>query len=136
MWSVERQPTFRRNMPPFIFNMLVPCVAYSSTRNMEGASSSEISIDFQRTTRRYIPEDRALQNHRCKNLRSYKMCNLAYNFYCLQWFRCLLCRNVKIKIYKAIMLSVVCMGVNLVSDIKGRTYIEQGAEENICTGQG
>jgi hypothetical protein len=32
----------------------------------------ETSVDFQRTTRRYIPEDRTLHNHRCENLKSYK----------------------------------------------------------------
>jgi hypothetical protein len=26
-----------------------------------------MSIDFQRTTRRYIPEDNTLHNHRCEN---------------------------------------------------------------------
>jgi hypothetical protein len=26
---------------------------------------SEMSVDFQRTTRRYIPEDRTLRNHSC-----------------------------------------------------------------------
>jgi hypothetical protein len=33
--------------------------------------SSETSIDFQRTTRHYIPEDRNLYNHLCENLKSY-----------------------------------------------------------------
>jgi hypothetical protein len=28
-------------------------------------------VDFQRTTLRYIPEDRALHNHCCENLKSY-----------------------------------------------------------------
>jgi hypothetical protein len=31
----------------------------------------ETSVDFQRTTRRYIPEDSTLHNHRCENLKSY-----------------------------------------------------------------
>jgi hypothetical protein len=30
-----------------------------------------VSVDFQRTTRRYIPEDGTLRNHRCENLKSY-----------------------------------------------------------------
>jgi hypothetical protein len=34
--------------------------------------SSETSEDFRRSTRRYIPEDRTLHNHRCENLISYK----------------------------------------------------------------
>jgi hypothetical protein len=37
---------------------------------MEATSSSEMSVEFQHTTRRYILEDRTLHNHRCKNLRS------------------------------------------------------------------
>jgi hypothetical protein len=38
---------------------------------MEATSSSETSVDFQRTTRRYIPEDGALHNHPCENLKFY-----------------------------------------------------------------
>jgi hypothetical protein len=34
---------------------LVSCSAYSSTLNMEAICYSETSVDFQRTTRRYIP---------------------------------------------------------------------------------
>jgi hypothetical protein len=33
-------------------------------------SSSEMAVYFQRTTRRYIPEDISLHNHRCQNLNS------------------------------------------------------------------
>jgi hypothetical protein len=32
---------------------LVSCSAYSSTQKMEAICSSEMSVDFQRTTRRY-----------------------------------------------------------------------------------
>jgi hypothetical protein len=39
---------------------------------MKGTCSSEKSVDFQQTTRRYIPEDRTLHNHRCENLKSYE----------------------------------------------------------------
>jgi hypothetical protein len=38
---------------------------------MEAACSSETSVDFQLTTRRYIPEHRTLYNHRCDSLKSY-----------------------------------------------------------------
>jgi hypothetical protein len=38
---------------------------------METTSSSETSVYYQRTTRRYIPEDRTLHNLRCENLKSY-----------------------------------------------------------------
>jgi hypothetical protein len=33
--------------------------------------SSETSVHFQRTARRYIPEDGTLHNHRCEHLKSY-----------------------------------------------------------------
>jgi hypothetical protein len=36
---------------------LVSCSAYSLTLKMEAICYSETSVDFQRTTRRYIPED-------------------------------------------------------------------------------
>jgi hypothetical protein len=44
---------------------------YSSTLKMEATCSSETSVDFQRTTQRYNPEDKTLHNHRCENLKSY-----------------------------------------------------------------
>jgi hypothetical protein len=48
------------------------CFAWlSSTLNMEATCSSETTVDFQRTTRNYIPEDRILHNHRCEDLKSY-----------------------------------------------------------------
>jgi hypothetical protein len=50
---------------------LVSCPGYFSTLEMEAICSSETSVDFQRTTRGYIPEDSTLYNHRCENLKSY-----------------------------------------------------------------
>jgi hypothetical protein len=38
---------------------------------MEATCSYETSVDTQRTTRRYIPEDGALHNHRCEILKFY-----------------------------------------------------------------
>jgi hypothetical protein len=43
---------------------LVSCLAYSWTLKTEATCSSETLVDFQRTTRRCIPEDRTLQNVR------------------------------------------------------------------------
>jgi hypothetical protein len=40
---------------------LVSCAAYSTTLKMDAICSSETSVDFQRTTRCYIPEDSTLQ---------------------------------------------------------------------------
>jgi hypothetical protein len=37
--------------------MLVSCLAYSSTLKMEAPYSTEKSVGFQRTTRRYNPEE-------------------------------------------------------------------------------
>jgi hypothetical protein len=41
--------------------LLDSCLAYSSTLEMKATCSSETSVNFQRTTRRYIPEDRPFQ---------------------------------------------------------------------------
>jgi hypothetical protein len=38
------------------------------------SASSETSIDFQLTIRRYIPKDRTLHNHRCENLKPHVIC--------------------------------------------------------------
>jgi hypothetical protein len=45
--------------------MLVSCLSYSSTLKMEATCSSETSVEFKLTTRRYIPEARTLQTIRC-----------------------------------------------------------------------
>jgi hypothetical protein len=50
---------------------LFSCSFYSSALKMEAMCSSETSVGFQQTTRRYIPEDNILHNHRCENLKSY-----------------------------------------------------------------
>jgi hypothetical protein len=46
-----------------------------SALEKEAICSSETSVDSERTTRRYIPEDGTLHNHRCENLKSYDTCN-------------------------------------------------------------
>jgi hypothetical protein len=43
-------------------------MTYSSTLRMGVTSSSETSDDFQRTTRRYVPQDRILHNHKLSEL--------------------------------------------------------------------
>jgi hypothetical protein len=53
---------------------------------METICSTETSVDFQQTTRHYIPEDSTLYNHRCENLKSYEKGKDYYeNGYCLLW---------------------------------------------------
>jgi hypothetical protein len=46
--------------PPFT---LLSCMACSSTLKMEAICFSEMSVDFQLTSRRYIPKDRTV--HQC-----------------------------------------------------------------------
>jgi hypothetical protein len=53
--------------------LLVSCLGYFLTLKIEATCSYETSVDFQRTTRRYIPEDGTLHNHRCENLKSYEL---------------------------------------------------------------
>jgi hypothetical protein len=48
-------------------------IATCSILKMEVTFSSETSVDFQWTTRRYIPEDRSVHNHRCENGRWYML---------------------------------------------------------------
>jgi hypothetical protein len=56
----------RSSLPAFT---LVSYLAYLTTLKMEATCSSEISVDFQQTTRRYIPEARTLHNDLCENVR-------------------------------------------------------------------
>jgi hypothetical protein len=42
--------------------MLVSCLAYPSTLNMDVKCSSETSVGFQQTTQHYIPADRTIHN--------------------------------------------------------------------------
>jgi hypothetical protein len=53
--------------------LLVGLLDFSSTLKMEALCSSETSGATQRTTRRHIPEDDTLHNHRCENLKSYNI---------------------------------------------------------------
>jgi hypothetical protein len=46
---------------------------------VEDIYSSETSVDFQRTTRRYSPEDSALHNYRCEDLKSYTVKRRDYS---------------------------------------------------------
>jgi hypothetical protein len=52
---------------------LVSCSTYFSTLKMEATVYSETSVDSQRTTHYYIPEDGTLHNHCCENLKSYRL---------------------------------------------------------------
>jgi hypothetical protein len=49
---------FSERLPPTF--TLISCSTYS-TLKMEAVCSSETSVDFQRSTRRYVPEDSNLQ---------------------------------------------------------------------------
>jgi hypothetical protein len=60
--------------------VLVYCLTYSLTLKMEATYSSETSTNFQRTTRRYIPEDKNLLYHRCEKLKSYVIFIMLYRW--------------------------------------------------------
>jgi hypothetical protein len=42
---------------------------YRRVGGSQATRSSEMSVDFQRSAQRYIPEDRTLHNHRRENLK-------------------------------------------------------------------
>jgi hypothetical protein len=54
--------------------------AHSFTLKMEAMCYSETSVDFERTARRYIPEDSTFHNYRCVNLISYKFQLISTKF--------------------------------------------------------
>jgi hypothetical protein len=58
--------------------MLVSYLAHSSSPKMEARFSSEASVDFHRTMRRYIPENIIHVSQRCENLKSNvtKLCSV------------------------------------------------------------
>jgi hypothetical protein len=53
--------------------MVVSRMGYSPAMKMVATCSSETSVDFHHTTLSYITEDRTFYNHRCENLKSYKV---------------------------------------------------------------
>jgi hypothetical protein len=61
---------------------LVLAEIISSTLKMEAICSSDTSVATQQTTRRHIPEDYTLHNHRCENLKSYIL-ETFKTFYCV-----------------------------------------------------
>jgi hypothetical protein len=79
------------------------CLADSSTLKMEVTYSSETSVDFQRTTRRYIPEERTLHNHRCENLN-----NVNVSPYILLHAVCTV--GVMLKLHKSLCVLIPHLG--------------------------
>jgi hypothetical protein len=66
----SRQVGGKQNkLPPTCLLVLAEII--SSTLKMEAICSSETTLATQQTTRRHIPEDDTLHNHRCENLKSY-----------------------------------------------------------------
>jgi hypothetical protein len=49
-----------------------PSIKQQQALKTETTCSFETSVDFHGNTRRYLPEDRTLRNHRYDNLRSYE----------------------------------------------------------------
>jgi hypothetical protein len=83
--------------------------------------------DTQRTTRRYIPEDGTLYNHRCENLKSYKSIRVYIlirsitnaTFVEFQWL-CGYCRD-NISFHSRVSLFTTCVGLTTPSS--GTPYI-------------
>jgi hypothetical protein len=70
--SVEHQPTFRRHIsPPSSRRKNKPSRKSRWKQITSSACSSETPVDLQRTTRRYIPEDRPT----CKSLPVLSFCH-------------------------------------------------------------
>jgi hypothetical protein len=67
-------------VPPAFTRVSYLASTYSLTLKMEATCSSETSADFQWTTRRYTPDDRTLDNHRCENLESYISKKYFHNY--------------------------------------------------------
>jgi hypothetical protein len=72
----KTSPEGRNQVLATCFTMVF-CLAYSSILKMDAVCSSETSVSFQRTTLRYIPEDRTFHNYRCENVNSYILNNLC-----------------------------------------------------------
>jgi hypothetical protein len=68
--------------------MMASCLAYSSILKVVVIFSSEISVDFQWTSRCCAPEDRTVRNDLCENLKFYGVAKSFYSlctsiiFYC------------------------------------------------------
>jgi hypothetical protein len=71
--SVKSQPIFRKNMSPPSSGL-----AYSEILEVDATCSFQTPVDFQRTIRRYIPEDMTLYNRRCGNFNSYSGLSVFY----------------------------------------------------------
>jgi hypothetical protein len=63
IWEARNQNERSYQAEQLIFKM-VSCLAYSSALKMDATCSSETSVYFQRTTRRYIPGDTNLLGKR------------------------------------------------------------------------
>jgi hypothetical protein len=70
-WEIEPYIATNIHVGLFIY-LFIFCLACSWTLKMEAICSSETSVGTQLTTRRFIPEDLSLHNHRCENLKSYR----------------------------------------------------------------
>jgi hypothetical protein len=71
---VDSQQTFQRNMSPSSCHLLQAGFLlglFFGLWRWRRYVPPKRRLNFKRTTRCYIPDDRTLHNHRCENLRSY-----------------------------------------------------------------
>jgi hypothetical protein len=66
-WGTNNQYGWKLELIATSF-ALASCLPSSPTLKMEATCSSNVSVDFQRTTRRYISKERTFHNHRWEPL--------------------------------------------------------------------
>jgi hypothetical protein len=84
-------------------------ISQNPTVHQEAVCSSEMSVAFQWTTRRYIPENSTVRNHRCVNLKSYICCILLADMYLISPVDC---------------FGIFCEGLFMFSETRNSLYID------------
>jgi hypothetical protein len=67
LYSLEESTDVSKGSLFFVCPLLVSCLVHFLAEIMKPTSSSEASVDFQRTTRRHISEESSLHIHRWDN---------------------------------------------------------------------
>jgi hypothetical protein len=78
---------------------------------MEAMWSSETTVNFHRTTQRYVPEDGTLHNHRCEELKSRKDIGNIFVLRVAFYDGCVIHIHLRIhRRFKRIQIFMVSMG--------------------------
>jgi hypothetical protein len=98
---------------------------------MEATCSSLTSVDFQRSTRSYIPEDRTLHNRHCENLTSYKL----HIDVCLSNYHIDGVHDLKIIIIEFSSLFIYVLSSTSSGQLQSQHEFETTTKTNTCRGQ-